>query len=276
MMNSNRTSRIVIGVGLLAIFGVGASIFAVRAKHESEVARNAPAPAPAPTDQSVADATAAAQNAAVQPTDQTVIPSGAPPAVAPVVAPTPVARTAPATSDAAKAAAAAPASEGSKSAKSKASDRAERRLAKTRSSSDTSGTRVASADNSVTSTVEDKAPAAASIDTMSSDTMSSAAAGVTADRPQALQARQETATASGAAATANEPVASDSQITTDVKSEIATATPTSNVDVTTTNGVVALAGSAPSQDAVDQARHAAQRVGGVKSVDASALTVSNQ
>ena len=41
-------------------------------------------------------------------------------------------------------------------------------------------------------------------------------------------------------------------------------------------GVVALAGSVPSEDAVDQARQAAQRVAGVKQVDASGLTVSNQ
>jgi hyperosmotically inducible protein len=61
-----------------------------------------------------------------------------------------------------------------------------------------------------------------------------------------------------------------------VKSEIATAAPNSNVDVTTTNGVVALAGSVPNQDVVIQARQAAERVAGVKYVDASALMVSNQ
>jgi hyperosmotically inducible protein len=61
-----------------------------------------------------------------------------------------------------------------------------------------------------------------------------------------------------------------------VKSQIATATPNSNVEVTTTNGAVALAGSLPNQDAVDQARQAAQRVAGVKHVDASGLTISNQ
>lgn len=69
---------------------------------------------------------------------------------------------------------------------------------------------------------------------------------------------------------------SDSQITASVKSEIATAAPDSNVDVTTNNGVVALAGSVPSEDAVDQARQAAQQVPGVKDVDASALTVSGR
>jgi hyperosmotically inducible protein len=61
-----------------------------------------------------------------------------------------------------------------------------------------------------------------------------------------------------------------------VKSEIATAAPNSNVDVKTTNGVVALAGSVPTQDAIDQAKQAAQRVAGVKFVDATALMVSNQ
>jgi hyperosmotically inducible protein len=80
----------------------------------------------------------------------------------------------------------------------------------------------------------------------------------------------------GAGATSSEPVASDRQITASVKSEIATAAPNSNVDVTTSNGVVALAGSVPSQDAVDQARQAAQRIAGVKQVDASGLTVSNR
>jgi osmotically-inducible protein OsmY len=61
-----------------------------------------------------------------------------------------------------------------------------------------------------------------------------------------------------------------------MKSEIAAAAPNNAVDVTTSNGVVALAGSVSSQDAVDQSRQAAQRVAGVKHVDASALTVSNQ
>lgn len=82
--------------------------------------------------------------------------------------------------------------------------------------------------------------------------------------------------AAAPAATSNVPVASDSQITADVKSELATAAPNGNVDVTTTNGVVALAGSVSSQDAIDQARQAAQRVAGVKQVDASALKVNNQ
>jgi len=73
-----------------------------------------------------------------------------------------------------------------------------------------------------------------------------------------------------------EPNAADQQITVDVKSQIATAAPDSNVDVTTTNGVVALAGTVPSQIAAFQARQAALRVAGVKDVDASALQVGTE
>ncbi|HTB68819.1 MAG TPA: BON domain-containing protein [Steroidobacteraceae bacterium] len=57
---------------------------------------------------------------------------------------------------------------------------------------------------------------------------------------------------------------------------IATAAPNSNVNVTTTNGTVALAGSVPSQEVVDQAKQAALHVPGVKTVDTSALLVNNQ
>jgi hyperosmotically inducible protein len=106
---------------------------------------------------------------------------------------------------------------------------------------------------------------------------SSVPAGAPADATQAAaQTGQEAATGAGPAATSSEPVASDSQITTAVQSEIASATPSSTVDVTTTNGIVVLAGSVPSQDNLDEARQAAQRIPGVKHVDASGLTVSNQ
>ena len=109
------------------------------------------------------------------------------------------------------------------------------------------------------------------------DTTPSATAGTVAETPQApAPMAQEPATGAGVAAPGTEAVASDSQISADVKSEIATTAPNSNVDVQTTNGVVALAGTVPSQDVVEQARQAAQRVAGVKAVDASALTISNQ
>ncbi len=243
MMNSNPTSKIVVGLGLAVVFGFGVSVFAVRAKHEAQVARDAAAAAvAAPTDQNATSGTALPQSAAAQtPTDQAATASSAPPAVAPGVAPTPVAATAAAASNVAKDDAGTGTSDQSKPGKSKASDRADRHVAKTRNSGEAPGTRVASAANQV--------PA---------------------------QSGQEVAVSDAAPATSSGAAASDSQITANVKSEIATAAPNSNVNVTTTNGVVALTGSVPSQDAVDQASQAAQRVVGVKHVDASALTVSNQ
>jgi hyperosmotically inducible protein len=78
--------------------------------------------------------------------------------------------------------------------------------------------------------------------------------------------------AGAAAASASD---SDNRITSDVKTEVAAAAPNSNVNVTTTNGVVALAGSVPNQDVVNQAKQAAMRVEGVKTVDTSGLLVSN-
>jgi hyperosmotically inducible periplasmic protein len=245
MMNSQPTSKIVVGIGLAAVFGIGVSVYVMHAKHESQVARDAPAPATAlgpAAAQPAPDGTAPAQSAATQtPTDQGATATNMPPAVPPAIAPAPVAPTA---GNVAGSDTGAPAGDESKAARSKT---------KARKSDDTSGTRVASSHSSTKPADAQQAPA---------------------------PARQETATSAAPAASSSEPVAepvaSDSQITTQVKSEIATATPNSNVSVTTTDGVVALAGSVSSQDAIDQARQAAQRVAGVKHVDASALTVSNQ
>ena len=77
-------------------------------------------------------------------------------------------------------------------------------------------------------------------------------------------------------AMSNEPVISDEQITSFVKAEIAVVAPTGKVDVTTTSGIVALVGSVPSQDTAEQVKLVAQRVSGVKQVDATALAVVNQ
>lgn len=70
-----------------------------------------------------------------------------------------------------------------------------------------------------------------------------------------------------------ERVASDSWITTKVKSEILASSLTKGfeVSVKTTRGVVVLKGSLASQDAVDHVKDIAQKVEGVKSVDVSGL-----
>jgi hyperosmotically inducible protein len=71
--------------------------------------------------------------------------------------------------------------------------------------------------------------------------------------------------------------ASDSQITSDVKSEIAVDSLTKDVTigVTTTAGVVALSGNLANQDAIDHVKDAVGKVKDVKSVDTSALIVAS-
>jgi osmotically-inducible protein OsmY len=250
MMNSNSTPKIVVGIGLAVVFGVGVSVFAVRAKHENELARSVPAPAlAAPSDQNATDASAPTANAAPQTPSDQVAPAASAPSAAPSQAPAAVPQTPPTTSNSSK-------------------DGGERHLARTHNGASTSGTRVASAE----SVPNSPAPVPSS-----SDATSSAPTDASADsQSAAAQAGQEGASGAGPVAASSEAVASDSQITAAVKFELASAAPSSNVDVTTTNGVVALAGSVPSQDNVEQARQAAQRVAGVKHVDASALVVSNQ
>jgi hyperosmotically inducible protein len=289
MMNSNATHKIAVGVGLAAVFGLGVSVFVVRAGHESQMARNTMA---ATFDQNAADSTAPAQSAAAQiPAEQIAIPSNASPPAPPVAAPTAVD---PTTSNVSKDIAGTAAGEQSGPVGSKASDR--RRAARTRTgnSGDATGTAVAPAPDSkpspavgsgssgVDSPVENKELASTPVPVPApapapSDPMPSAPAGATADIQPALAQTGQAATTNGAAgAVSNVPVASDSQITAQVKSEIAVAAPTGSIAVSTTNGTVALVGSVPSQEAADQVRLVAQRVAGVKQVDVSALSIAKQ
>lgn len=66
---------------------------------------------------------------------------------------------------------------------------------------------------------------------------------------------------------------SDTWITTKVKSQLLTdsAAKQADVSVKTRNGVVALSGTAPSQDTVDHIKDLVQQVHGVKSVDVSGI-----
>jgi len=77
--------------------------------------------------------------------------------------------------------------------------------------------------------------------------------------------------------TSTELAASDSQITTDVRFEIAgdSLAKDVNIGVTTTHGVVVLTGSLPSQDAIDHVKDLAGKVKDVKSVDTSALILAS-
>jgi len=71
-------------------------------------------------------------------------------------------------------------------------------------------------------------------------------------------------------------VASDSWITTKVKSELLADSVTKGFDISveTDHGVVTLSGSLKSQDAISHAKTLAAKVKGVKSVDTTALKVA--
>ena len=80
-----------------------------------------------------------------------------------------------------------------------------------------------------------------------------------------------------AAGTGVAPAASDSQITTDVKTAIAgdVAVKDYTIGVSTTDGVVALTGSVASQGDIDQVKDVAGKVKDVKRVDTSALILAS-
>ena len=88
-----------------------------------------------------------------------------------------------------------------------------------------------------------------------------------------LDAKTKAAAKSRDAAAKTERVASDSWITTKVKSEILASSLSRGfeVSVKTTHGVVVLTGSLASHDAVEHVKDIAQKVKGVKSVDVSGL-----
>ena len=71
--------------------------------------------------------------------------------------------------------------------------------------------------------------------------------------------------------------ASDSEITTEVQSAIAAEglVKDGNINVTTTQGVVALSGSVPSQSAIDQVKEVAAKVKDVRRVDTSGLILAS-
>ena len=72
-------------------------------------------------------------------------------------------------------------------------------------------------------------------------------------------------------------VASDSWITTKVKSELMADSVSKGFDVsvTTTHGVVVLKGNLASQDAIDHVKDLTEKVKGVKSVDTSSLKIAS-
>jgi hyperosmotically inducible protein len=77
--------------------------------------------------------------------------------------------------------------------------------------------------------------------------------------------------------TSTQLAASDGQITTDVKSQLAgdSLSKDVNIGVSTTHGIVALTGSLASQVAIDHVKDVVGKVKDVKSVDTSALILAS-
>jgi len=91
----------------------------------------------------------------------------------------------------------------------------------------------------------------------------------------AVAAQEDTAATPSNAASKAGAAVSDSWITTKVKSELLANSVSKGfqVSVSTKQGVVALEGKLPSQEAVDYVKSLSEKVAGVKSVDTSGLIV---
>src|SRR5258708_10539756 len=148
MMSAISSSKMVVGIGVVAVFGIGVSGLAVHSNqaNESQVALNAPTPAMADAaNQNAVDATVPAQGVGGQGlTDRSAAALSASSTASSVVTPTPAIA-----GSSAKGDAGIPASDESGPAQSKKSDRADRRVAKARSTAEIPATRVVSAANSI-------------------------------------------------------------------------------------------------------------------------------
>jgi len=234
-MNTSKTPKIVVGVGLVAIYATAAAFFMPHSGHDSVVAQNPPSAIPAPIANSVAPLPVIPQSAGTPaPQDALTSQASSPaPAPAPKAPDLTTAARAPETPRPRVAVEPAPRAE------------------------EVPAARVAAVTPAARSDAEES-----NLGNSGGDAVSEPA--VTAD---AVDAKPVPA--------ADAPAGKDSQITADVKSRVAAVAPGGAIDVTTRDGVVELAGSVPSQDVLEKARLAASNVRDVRGVDASALTVSD-
>jgi hyperosmotically inducible periplasmic protein len=238
-MNSQTTRNIIVATGMAAVVGIGVLIFALRSHPAASVAQT-PAVTP-PVAQLPAPDTAAQMPAA-------------PPAAQIPESPAAVAHNDSVGSKGADAGTAA-AIEPEPAHK--------RHMAKV----DTTGGTVTRT-QSAADTTEEPAPetVASSVDPVKSAnemTPPPAASNSGADEQKAAASMEVGAT--------------DSQITTEVKSELAadSLSKDANIGVTTADGVVMLTGSLASQDAIDHVKDFVGKVKNVKSVDSSALILAS-
>jgi hyperosmotically inducible protein len=137
---------------------------------------------------------------------------------------------------------------------------------------------LAKVDNTAAASKESVAPSVSSEDS-SSETVANRVARQTSTDVLVPQLTPSSSAADDAKAGTTGAVltTSDSQITTDVKTAIASDVTVKdfNIGVSTTDGVVALTGSVASQAAIDQAKQVAGKVKDVKRVDTSALILAS-
>jgi hyperosmotically inducible protein len=237
-MNSATSRKIIVASSMAVVVGTGLVIFALRVHSGTSVAQT---PHPAiPVAQPPAAAPAAAAQIPAAPAPVAQVPD-APAAVAP--------------SD----------SVGAKSADTATPSAVEPKVARSRHLAKASTSAVARNDTvTPTGSAADTSekPAAESLATSELTTPPATGSSPADD--------QKVGTSTGFAA-------SDSQITTDVKSEIAGDSLSRDVaiGVSTTHGVVALSGSVANQNAIDHFKDVAGKVPGVKSVDTSALVLAS-
>jgi hyperosmotically inducible protein len=260
-MKSELSHKIIVASGLAAIVGIGVVTFALRAHPSTSVAQLSHTPASVDQfSEAPAPALAAQVSEAPAPALAAQIPDAPAPASAAQVSGAPASVAHSDSVGAANRDTAAPAAVEPKIA-------ADRHLAKARISVATSNRSAARTGSAVNSSEKPAAETlAASVDGVKSvdqPTMPSAASRMATDSPEGV--------------TSTWPAASDSSITTDVKSEIAADSVSKDVDigVTTTNGVVVLTGTLATKDAIEHVKDVAEKVKDVKSVDASALKISN-
>ena len=245
-MHPKTSHKIIAASGMAVVIGIVAVTFALRSGHVTPVAQTFPPPtADAPIPSADPAATAQTQAATV------------------AVAQTPEAPVAVAHAD----------SLATKSADAAAPSATEPRLTSDHRL-DKSGTGPAAMNFPVTRTV----PAAVTREKAATESVVSSVDGASnADELKTVPAMISLPAEDQMVAAGTELVALDTQITTEVKSEIAgdSVSKDANIGVTTTRGVVALTGKMASQDAIDHVKDVAGKVKDVKSVDTSALILAS-
>jgi len=244
-MNSQSSRKIIVAGGLAAVVVIGGVTFALRSHPVTPVAQTFQAPSPSAQ---IPDTPAAVAQIPDAPAAVAQIPD-APAAVAQI----PDVSTAIAHKD----------NVGTKSADVATPSVVEPKLARNR--------------NLAKASTSDAASNSAATKPVAKTVANSVDQGKSADQLTTPSASGSLPTDDQKAGTSTEFAASDNQITTDVKAEIAgdSLSKGANIGVITTHGVVVLTGSLTSQDAIDHVKVVAGKVKDVKSVDTSALILAS-